>query len=137
MSAETHYGVIVLDRPRPLRYTVRSIRLVEDRSRRNLGELLIEKAGLSSAVWLIWGALITDDKSFKDGREPDLSVDDVSDLLQEHWFDKNRSLPELGPYYNEAFVSCGVFSKRDASKKDGPEVAELPAVSGSPTGSNA
>lgn len=134
MSAEPNYSILILDRPRPLRYTVRSLRLLEDRSGRNLGELLVSKAGLSGAVWLIWAALITADTAFAERQEPGLTIEDVSDLLQDHWFDKGHTLPELEPYYSTALLEAGVFAPRDKSQKKSA-AAPLPEPIGSETGS--
>lgn len=140
MSAETQTNdvVIELDKPRRLRYPVRALRLVEDRSRRNLGELLISHASIGAACWLVWAGLIADDAAFAERREPAITIDEVSDLLDEYWFGKGRSVGELSALYATALTEAGVFSRRDPTKK-APPVAEavgiaLPPTTGSPTG---
>jgi hypothetical protein len=124
---------ITLDRPRAFRYTTRALRLVEERSKRHLGELLITNASLSSAAWLIWGGLLHVDEGFLRRDEPTLTIDDVCDLLDEHWFKKDKHLTELAPIYAEAVVEAGIF-RRDPVGKADPDVSSGFEASGSLTG---
>jgi hypothetical protein len=126
--------VIQLDRPRALKFSTRALRLVEQRSGRILGELLITHLSIGSAVWLLWGALIHADDAFRRRQEPSLTVDDVCDLLDEHWFAKGKTLKELGPFFSEAVVQAGLFSRDDPGKAP-PETGTSSPVSGLPTGS--
>jgi len=111
---------IPLDRPRTLRYTTRAMRLVEQRSGHPLGELLITCVGPASAAWLLWGALIHADEAFQRRQEPDLTIDDVCDLLDTDWFEKGNALKDLWPFFREATVAAGYFST-GATGKDSPE----------------
>lgn len=101
--------VIQLDKPRTLRYSTRAMRLVEERSGRSLGELLITHAGVASAVYLLWGGLIHGDTAFQRRQEPDLTVDDVCDLLDAHWFPA-KTLKDLAPFFAKAAIDSGYFT---------------------------
>lgn len=124
---------IELDRKRLLKYSTRALRLVEERSGDVLGELLITKASAASAAWLLWGALIHEDEAFRRRGEPTLTIDDVCDLLDEHWFAKNHTLKELWPYFGEAVVQAGLFSREGKAE---PEAPNGSSASGSASGSN-
>jgi hypothetical protein len=127
---------ITLDRVRTLRYTSRALRLVEQRSGRILGELLITYQSIGAAVWLLWGGLLHEDAEFRERREPTITIDDVCDLLDEYWFKKDRTLKELGPLFAEAVVQAGVFSRAGSDEgKAQPETGTASHASGSPTGS--
>lgn len=125
--------LIHLDKPRTLRYGSRALRLVEQRSGRILGELLITHASIGSAVWLLWGALLHEDAAFKARQEPTITIDDVADLLDAHWFPKH-TLKELSPIFAEAVVQAGLFSRSEPGKAL-PEPGTVSPDSGSPTGS--
>lgn len=127
--------VITLDRARTLRYTSRALRLVEQRSGRLLGELLITHTSIGSAVWLLWGAFLHEDEAFRKRQEPDVSIDAVCDLLDEHWFKKGKTLKDLAPMFAEAVVEAGIFSRGPGEGKAQPETGTASHVSGSPTGS--
>jgi len=123
-------------KPRALRYTSRALRLVEQRSGRILGELLITHASIGSAVWLLWGALLHEDEAFLRRADPELSVDDVADLLDEHWFCAGKTLKDLAPYFTEAVVQAGLFSRGNTEGKATPDSGTGSPGSGSATGSN-
>lgn len=125
--------VIELDKRRPLRFTMRSLRLVVDGSKREIGELLVTHAGVASSAWLIWGALIHADEAFQKRQDPDLSIDDVCDLLDAHWFSKGKTVKDLEPLYSAAIVQAGIFTRPEG--KAPPEAAPEPPASGSSTGS--
>ena len=112
--------VIQLDQPYALRYTTRAMRLVEERSGRSLGELLITHTGVASAAYLLWGGLIHTDEGFRNRQEPQLTIDDVCDLLDEHWFKKGLALKDLAPFFKTATVESGYFTKATEGK-DSPE----------------
>jgi hypothetical protein len=120
--------VIQLDRARTLRYSSRAMRLVEERSGHALGELLVTRVGVSAAVHLLWGALIDDDTAFQRRREPELTVDDVCEFLDEHWFPK-YSLKDLWPLFMSAAEASGFFS-RGVAGKAAPETVAGSPVSG-------
>lgn len=122
-----------LDRLRTLKYTTRALRLVEQRSGRILGELLISYASVGAAAWLLWGALIHDDPQFRQRNEPSLTIDDVCDLLDEHWFGKGKVLKDLGAIFAEAVVQAGMFSREG---KAPPEASSGSDASGLPIGSS-
>lgn len=127
--------VIHLDRPRAMRYSSRALRLVEQRSGRILGELLITHASIGSAVWLLWGALLHDDEAFRRRSEPTLTIDDVCDLLDEHWFKKDKKLTDLATFFAEAVVQAGIFSRAGTGEgKAQPETGTGSHVSGSSAG---
>jgi hypothetical protein len=126
--------VLPLDRPRALRYTSRALRLVEQRSGRILGELLITHASIGSAVWLLWGALLHTDPAFQRREEPALTIDDVCDLLDAHWFSQGKALKDLAPYFAEATVAAGIFSRAPDAGKAPPETGVGSPVSGSSVG---
>lgn len=127
--------VIQLDRPRTLRYSTRALRLVEQRSGRILGELLITHASIGAAVWLMWGAFLHEDDAFRKRQEPTLTIDDVCELLDAHWFAQGHTLKELGPIFGEAVVQAGLFTRAEPGKAP-PETGTGSPDSGSPTGSN-
>lgn len=120
--------VIQLDRARRLKYTSRALRLVEERSGHLLGELLISHASVGSVAWLMWGALLHEDVAFTERREPELTIDDVCDLLDEHWFAKGKPLKDLVPFFTEAVVEAGFFTRG----KDSPETEPGSSGSGKP-----
>lgn len=123
---------IPLDRVRTLKYSTRALRLLEQRSGRILGELLITYQSVGAASWLLWGALIHDDSAFRDRRvEPELTIDDVCDLLDEHWFGKGKVLKDLGPLFAEAVVQAGMFSREGKAQPEAPIGSD---ASGSPVG---
>lgn len=126
--------VIELDKRRTLRYTMRSLVLTVKGSGCEIGELLITRAGVASAAWLIWGALIHEDAAFQKRQAPELLIEDVCDWLDEHWLGKGRTIKELEPLYSAAIQAAGLFEKAPAGKAV-PEAALEPAASGSSTGS--
>jgi len=128
--------VIDLDKRRTLRYTMRSILLTVQGSGCELGELLITRAGVASSAWLIWGALIHEDAAFRRRQAPELLIEDVCDLLDEHWLKKGRTIKELEPLYSAAIQACGLFEKATSGKAT-PEAGPEPPASGSLTGSPA
>lgn len=120
---------IQLDKVRALRYSSRALRLAEARSGQVIGELLISRIGVGSVAWLLWAALIHSDPAFCRRDEPDLTVDDVCDLLDEHWFGKGRTLRELTPFFTEAVLQAGYFTRAPAGKAS-PETGGGSPVSG-------
>lgn len=101
--------MIPLGQPRPLRYTTRAMRLVEERSGHSLGELIITRVGVASAVYLLWGGLIHSDAAFQKRQEPSLTIDDVCDLLDAHWF-PHKTLKDLSPFFTQAAIQSGYFT---------------------------
>ncbi len=95
------------------------MRLVEERSGRSLGELLITHAGVASAVYLLWGGLIHGDPAFQRRQEPELTVDDVCDLLDANWFPA-KTLKDLAPFFTKAAIDSGYFTGATEGK-DSPE----------------
>lgn len=114
--------VLKLDKDRTLRYTTRAMLLIEQRSGHTLGELLITKIGISSAVHLLWGALLANDDAFQRRQEPTFAIEDACELLDEHWFQKGKALKDLWPNFMAAALAAGFFTQSEAaSGKDSPE----------------
>ena len=132
---------ITLDKPYALKLTTRALRFVEHRDQSGLllGQMLIECMSAASAAWFLYACLLHNDDQFMAGRAPDLQVDDVCDLLDEHWFKKGKTLKDLVmAYFGQAVVEAGLFSPAPpgkASPETGPGSPGSGAADSAPSAS--
>jgi len=102
------YIEIPLDVTRKMRYTINGMRELEKIFGSSLSQIFKpEAAGMNQIVHLVWVGL---SNAPGNGR---LSVDDVGDLLQEHFLDKGHDLSEAMDYVTQGLRLGGFLGKGD------------------------
>ncbi len=109
---------IPLDRPRKMRYTINSMRALEETFGTGLQGIFNENMGLNQIVHLIYIGL-----KFGGGLEENSKEDNpffVGDLLQEHFLDKGKELKELMDYALDALRRANLIPRDTTTDKVQP-----------------
>ncbi len=102
------YVEIPLDKLRKMRYTINGMRELEKIFGASLGKIFDpDAAGMNHIVHLVWVGL-----SNAPGNQR-LSVDDVGEMLQEHFLDKGRALTEAMDYVTQGLRMGGFLGAQD------------------------
>jgi hypothetical protein len=131
---------------RVLSYSVNAVCELEERSARNLGQLLLTlqlnvvAPSFAACRWLVWAGLLHDDAQFQKLGVPSLTPAQVGDWLHA-WLTAGHTLGELGPIIAAALEQSGLIGTRkgEAEGNARPEATtgSPSPTSGSPTGSPA
>lgn len=120
------YSTINLDRERKLRFTINAMREVEHHYGGGMASVFDERqVGFEQLVVLLKVGLKhgADDKKWA----AKLTNDLVGDLVQEHWFDNEKSMQELYEVLTDALQGAGFFKKADESLSEVEEEESPPA----------
>jgi hypothetical protein len=142
-SGVTHVDPVVRGlggRDQVLQFSVNALAELEDRSARNIGQLLAQirlntKApSFSACRWLVWAGLLHRDEQFLTIGVPAVTPAQIGEQL-DAWLKAGHAIGDLGAAIAAGLERSGLFGERPAPGNAPPEAAPASPTSGSPTGS--
>jgi len=109
---------IGLDRDREIRYNVNALAELDERFDEPFVHVITNKTfGVANVRALLYIGLKHGGLKFKAGSREE-QEDAVGNLLQEHWFDKGRTLVELMRLIGDSLNASGVFRTPEGDEEE-------------------